>query len=211
MERLRRPALLDEKPRLIPFTRHAILLVVLTITAGLTGETWMARAAAARSNGAVSFPVDRLGREQGPDRSPHMVPVSRKRAAPPNAPPARSSQASPAPTTASPAPAHSGGAAPFASPRSITLAWDPVSEPDLAGYRLYVGKESGRYESAIEIGTASTYRYDGLQTGVSYYFAVSAVDRHGNESRRSSEVTHTASAVSAVRCDFIGRKFVCGN
>jgi fibronectin type 3 domain-containing protein len=95
--------------------------------------------------------------------------------------------------------------------RAITLAWDPVSDADLAGYRLYVGTQSGRYETTIDIGAAASYRYQGLRADTAYYFAVSAYDRNGIESSRSNEVTYTAAAASAVRCGFVGRKFVCGN
>jgi fibronectin type 3 domain-containing protein len=91
------------------------------------------------------------------------------------------------------------------------LAWDPVSTADLAGYRLYVGTQSGDYETSVDIGPASAYRYQGLQPGVTYFFAVSAYDRNGLESSKSNEVAYTASAASPVRCGFLGRKFVCGN
>lgn len=146
----------------------------------------------------------------GPANDP-LVYVSRKksserdRAVPrrsPSSAPLRSANESPTP----PAPP-----APSTTLRAITLAWDPVSNADLAGYRLYVGTQSGQYETTIDIGSASSYRYQGLRAGTSYYFAVSAYDRNGIESSRSNEVSYTAAAPSAVRCGFAGRKFVCVN
>ncbi|TKB76130.1 MAG: fibronectin type III domain-containing protein [Nitrospira sp.] len=140
-----------------------------------------------------------------------LVYVSRKksserdRAVPrrsPSSAPLRSANESPTP----PAPP-----TPSTALRAITLAWDPVINPDLSGYRLYVGTQSGQYETTIDIGSASSYRYQGLRAGTSYYFAVSAYDRNGLESNRSNEITYTAAAPSFVRCGFAGRKFVCVN
>ena len=39
---------------------------------------------------------------------------------------------------------------------SVTLAWDPNSEPDLAGYIVLVGTQPGRYDRVIEVGKTTT-------------------------------------------------------
>src|SRR6266403_628323 len=41
----------------------------------------------------------------------------------------------------------------------VTLAWDPASSPNIAGYRLHSGTTSGVYSQTIELGNAtSTFR-----------------------------------------------------
>ena len=73
----------------------------------------------------------------------------------------------------------------------ITLEWDPNSEPDLAGYKLYYGTASGNYTNAIDVGNQVTYTVTGLNPGVTYYFAVTAYNTSGFESDYSNEVVYT--------------------
>src|SRR5439155_23215763 len=47
----------------------------------------------------------------------------------------------------------------------VTLAWDPNTEPDLAGYKVYVGTTSGVYSTPINVGNVTTYTVTGLQPG----------------------------------------------
>jgi hypothetical protein len=66
------------------------------------------------------------------------------------------------------------------------------SEPDLAGYKIYVGTASGLYNypgSPFVAGVASSYSITGLPSGQTYYFAISAYDNFGNESALSAEVS----------------------
>lgn len=139
--------------------------------------------------------------------APLIYYASRKQSGTPSQPPP--------PATSPSAPASPASATPdsptTASLHTVTLTWDPVSHPDLAGYRLYVGTQPGRYETTLDIGAVASYRYQGLQPGTSYYFAVSAYDRTGTESPKSNEVSYTASAPTPVHCGVLGRKFVCTN
>lgn len=74
---------------------------------------------------------------------------------------------------------------------SVTLAWDPptldaVGRPldDLAGYRLYYTgdlSEPRVNSELVEVGDTTRVTVDGLAAGA-YLFAVTAVDRDGNES-----------------------------
>jgi hypothetical protein len=75
---------------------------------------------------------------------------------------------------------------------AIELAWDRGSEPDLAGYRVYrsTGDEAARQVGETTPGTAYSDR--AVKSGVAYRYAVSAVDRSGNESPRSAQVEVTA-------------------
>jgi len=71
---------------------------------------------------------------------------------------------------------------------SLTLIWDENHEDDLAGYRVYRGTQSLKYDWYEFVGNITKFEINGLQTGVQYYFAVSALDYWGNESELSAEV-----------------------
>ena len=75
---------------------------------------------------------------------------------------------------------------------TTTLAWDAVTAPRLAGYRLYYGTAPRTYlqspGNGISVGNATTYTIVGLATGTRYYFAVTAVDTSSIESTYSNEV-----------------------
>ncbi|MDT9685324.1 PA14 domain-containing protein [Streptomyces sp. TRM76323] len=72
-------------------------------------------------------------------------------------------------------------------PDEITLYWDGNTEADLAGYRVYRSTSSPvtlTAENRMTGDTLSPGGYTGPlpQTGDVYYYVVTAVDRHGNES-----------------------------
>lgn len=73
--------------------------------------------------------------------------------------------------------------------KSITLGWDPNSEPDVAGYKLYLGKASGSYGSPINVGKTTSYTLSNLAAGSTYYFTVTAYNVNGAESVYSNEVS----------------------
>jgi len=73
-----------------------------------------------------------------------------------------------------------------------TLAWDPNSETDLAGYRLYRGQSAGVYDQTVDVGNVTTFVDTGLQTEVTYYFVVTAYNTAGLESDPSNEVSFLA-------------------
>jgi hypothetical protein len=74
--------------------------------------------------------------------------------------------------------------------RSVSLAWDPNSEPDLAGYKLYYGTASGVYTHTNVLGLVTNTAVSGLSEGVTYYFAVTAFNTSGLESDFSNEVSY---------------------
>jgi len=76
----------------------------------------------------------------------------------------------------------------------ITLAWDASTSSDVSGYNLYYGTSSGNYLSSLDAASALTYAISGLQSGVTYYFAVTAYDTSGNESDYSNEVSYSVAA-----------------
>jgi hypothetical protein len=80
----------------------------------------------------------------------------------------------------------------FAAP--ITLAWDAVSDPDLAGYKLYYGYGSRQYGINVNVGNHTTATVSGLKDAQIYYFAATAYDTAGNESAFSNEVKYDLDA-----------------
>lgn len=75
---------------------------------------------------------------------------------------------------------------------SATLSWTLNSEPDLAGYKVYVGTAAGLYTypgSPFVVGLTGSYTITGLPVGQTYFFAISAFDSSGGESGLSSEVS----------------------
>ena len=76
---------------------------------------------------------------------------------------------------------------------SASLAWDAVTTPTLAGYRVYFGTAPGTYLQSlgqgISVGNVTAYTLTGLASGSQYYFAVTAFDTVGVESPYSNEVS----------------------
>jgi hypothetical protein len=75
------------------------------------------------------------------------------------------------------------------SAASLTLAWDPNTEPDLAGYKVYYGTRSDDYDVAIAVGDVIQYTVWGLEPETRYYLALTAYDTSWNESDFSWEVS----------------------
>ena len=73
---------------------------------------------------------------------------------------------------------------------SITLAWNPGAGNAIAGYRLYDGVASRTYTNVIVTGNVTTNTVTGLVSGVTYFFAVTAVGTNGLESDYSAEVSY---------------------
>jgi hypothetical protein len=71
---------------------------------------------------------------------------------------------------------------------SVTLAWDPSAEPDVAGYRVHYGLHSRTYPLVVDAGNVTKQTIGDLQEGVFYYFAVTAYDSAGLESDFSGEI-----------------------
>ncbi len=73
---------------------------------------------------------------------------------------------------------------------TIQVTWNPNTEPDLAGYRLYVGEASGQYSEPVDVGNVTEHQLTITpQYGATYYFALTAYDTSGNESGYSDEAT----------------------
>ena len=75
------------------------------------------------------------------------------------------------------------------SASSLTLAWDPNTEPDLAGYKVYYGTGSGDYDVVIDVGDVIQYTVWSLEPETRYYLTLTAYDTSWNESDFSWEVS----------------------
>lgn len=96
----------------------------------------------------------------------------------------------------------------FAGTERITVGWDPNTETDLAGYRLYTSSTAGVYtfvgknpsltptnppasyvRSIAKPAVTMTVDMNGID-GQTIYFVLTAFDTAGNESGRSNEVSY---------------------
>jgi len=83
------------------------------------------------------------------------------------------------------------------------LHWQPNTDPDLAGYKIYYGSQSRSYGLSIPVDkNVTTYTLNGLVEGKTYYFALTAVDLSGNESGYSVEVSKIIASNTSVRLIF---------
>jgi len=80
---------------------------------------------------------------------------------------------------------------------TITLQWDPVTAPDLAGYRVYysltpnppfTGTGATQGASPVTVSTQTIATTTGLDPGIPYYFAVTAYNSAGIETPYSKIV-----------------------
>ena len=74
-------------------------------------------------------------------------------------------------------------------PGAAILSWNPNTEPNVAGYRVYVGLASGVYGPPINAGSLTTLQVTNLALGQTYFFVVTAVNTSNMESGYSNEVT----------------------
>ncbi len=78
---------------------------------------------------------------------------------------------------------------------SVTLAWDPSPGPDIVGYTIYLGTNSGNYSTSVYVGNATSATLSNLVAGATYFFAATATDSSGLESEFSNEVSYTVPTV----------------
>lgn len=73
---------------------------------------------------------------------------------------------------------------------SVTLAWDPNPEPDIAGYIIYFRTNGAAYVPArsVTVTNGTTGTVSNLLYGVRYWFVATAFNTSGLESDYSNEV-----------------------
>lgn len=74
---------------------------------------------------------------------------------------------------------------------SLSLAWDPNTEDDLAGYKVYIGTASQTFSQIIDVGHMTAFTVTDLLEGETYFSTVTAYDIFVNESDFSNEVSTT--------------------
>src|SRR3989454_6757424 len=84
----------------------------------------------------------------------------------------------------------------FLSAAQVTLACDPNTDPDLAGYKLYYGTSSGSYQFSVDVGNLTSYTLPGLLEGQIYYFAATAYNSSLDESGFSNEASKAIADVA---------------
>ena len=72
---------------------------------------------------------------------------------------------------------------------SVIVQWNSNKEPDLAGYYVFRGMQSRKYDVVVDVGLDTSYTINELIPGQRYYFAVKSYDLAGNESLFSKEVS----------------------
>src|SRR5712671_1015069 len=71
----------------------------------------------------------------------------------------------------------------------VIVSWNPSVDGSTIGYRVYQGTNSGAYTSVTTVGNLTEASFGGLQSGSTYYFAVTAYDTNSLESDFSSEIS----------------------
>ena len=94
---------------------------------------------------------------------------------------------------------------------TVGLQWDPNTETDLAGYKVYYepdlptvpfdGTEATEGVAPIDVGNITTTTISGLDANKDYYFAVTAYDTEGLESSYSNVVKVTAGSTETLSFD----------
>jgi Putative Ig domain/IPT/TIG domain/FG-GAP-like repeat len=72
-----------------------------------------------------------------------------------------------------------------AAATTVTAAWNTNAEPDIAGYVLKYGTQSGTYTTSVDVGNVTSRVLD-LSPGLRYYFVVQAYNTSGLFSPNSS-------------------------
>lgn len=75
--------------------------------------------------------------------------------------------------------------------KEAVISWEGTLEPDLAGYRLFVGTVPGAYgppQTILVPSTSISCAEAGIISDGQYYITVTAYDTAGNESEKATEL-----------------------
>lgn len=85
---------------------------------------------------------------------------------------------------------------PVAVASNVTFAWDPISDPQVAGYKVVYGFSSRNYQYNVDAGNSTSLVISGLQSGTTYYFAAVVYSTDGQQSDYSDEIIYTPATAS---------------
>jgi hypothetical protein len=72
----------------------------------------------------------------------------------------------------------------------VMLVWDPSEEPDVVGYIVHWGRDLGVYPWQADVMKATETAITDLESGVPYFFTITAYDLSGTESEPSAAVSY---------------------
>ena len=81
--------------------------------------------------------------------------------------------------------------------QTAPLSWNPSSDTNVIGYRIYYGPACQSYTNSVTVGNVTNAVITGLADGCTYYFAAKSYDSAGNESEFSNEASISSSSVAA--------------
>jgi len=94
---------------------------------------------------------------------------------------------------------------------SVTVGWNPATDPAVVGYDVYYGLQSDTYTTVLVTGTNDILNVTGLTDGATYYFAVTAYDAAGNESLFSGEIAYTVPAPPTIAVEPLNETNAAGS
>lgn len=89
--------------------------------------------------------------------------------------------------------------------QNVRLTWAGSSSPDVTGYNVYYGPESGVYPAMLSVAGATTVNVEDLPGGLTYYFAVTAYNSSGLESELSNEASYSVPGLAPPGTPFIAQ------
>lgn len=74
---------------------------------------------------------------------------------------------------------------------SVRLAWNPSPGRSVVGYRVHYGLKPGKFTHVVQVTGRLTTKVliGGLEAGKTYFFAVTALNKRGQESAYSPEIS----------------------
>ena len=82
----------------------------------------------------------------------------------------------------------------------LVVSWNSLGTTDLAGYRVYRSLDDSIYDPVSAVQTDSVFYDRFVNNGVTYFYRITAVDVHGNESAESSTASGSPRAPQPPRC-----------
>lgn len=71
---------------------------------------------------------------------------------------------------------------------NIRISWEPSTSPNIIGYKVYYGIQSGVYSGLVDAGNSTIATVSHLKVNHPYFFAVTSYDSNG-ESTFSNEIS----------------------